>query len=122
MLPSNILKQLRKTTNRWLTQTATIERQTEDRGPFGEQIHDFETVASGVACRVITAGSSFRGDMESSGNQELMLDRYRIIFPAGTAVDVDYRVTIGSRVYNVVGLTDARQDETDVHVIATRER
>ena len=122
MLSSKVLNQLRRTTDRWLTETATIQRQTEDRGEFGEQLHDWQTVASGIACRVITAGTSNRGDNQASGNQELMMDNYRIIFPSGTAVNVDYRVMTGGRTYNVIAISDDRTDETDVSVIATRER
>jgi len=122
MLSSRVLNQLRRTTNRWLTETATIQRQTEDRGELGEQLHDWSTIASGIACRVITAGSSNTGDNQATGNQELMIDSYRIIFPSGTSVNVDYRVITGGRTYNVISISDDRTDETDVSVIATRER
>lgn len=122
MLPSSILSQLRRTANQWLKESCTIERQTEDRGAFGEQIHDFETVATDVPCRVINGGQSNTADSQMFGNQEVMLDQYRIVMPAGTVVDVDYRVTVGGRVYNVTAVTDDRTDATDTQVLAMLER
>jgi head-tail adaptor len=122
MLPSTILNQLRTTVNRWLTETATIERQTESRGVYGEQVHDWETVASGVACRVINAGNSNAGNNQQFGNQELMMDRYKIVMPTGTVVDVDYRITVAGRVYDVVAIVDDRTDSTDVQAIVSRVR
>ena len=122
MLPSTILNQLRTTVNRWLTETAIIERQTESRGVYGEQVHDWETVASGVACRVINAGNSNAGNNQQFGNQELMMDRYKIVMPTGTVVDVDYRITVAGRVYDVVAIVDDRTDSTDVQAIVSRVR
>lgn len=122
MLPANLTRQLRRVVNQWLDETATIERQTESRGEYGEQVHDWETVATGVQCRVINAGTSNAGNNVQIANQEMLLDNYRVILPFSTVVDVDYRITVGARVYDVLSITDDRTDATDVQAIVSRVR
>ena len=121
MLPNSIRAQLQKQTNRWLTETAFIERESDTRGIYGEQVHDWETVALNVKCRVITSGGG-RNMNEMMGNQELMIDQYKIVLVAGTDVSVDYRITVGGHVYRVTKVMDDRTDELDVHVLVERER
>ena len=122
MIPQSMIKQLRKTTNRWLTETAVIERESNTRGSYGQQIHDWETVASDVACRVITAGTSSSASNQTLSNQEIMIDKYKIVLQAETEVNVDYRITVGGHQYRVIAVMDDRTDELDVHVLAYKER
>ena len=119
MLPNSIRAQLQKQTNRWLTETAFIQRETETRGTYGEQLHEWETVASDVPCRVIGRNTQSN---RSIGNQEMMVDEYRVIFEAGTVLDVDYRVLVGGKTYRVIQIVDDRTDGTDVQAMVAGER
>lgn len=119
MRSTRMIQQIRSVLNRWLNETATIERETETRGAYGEQLHDWETVASDVPCRVIGRNTQSN---RSIGNQEMMVDEYRVIFETGTVLDVDYRVTVGGNVYRVIAIVDDRTDGVDVQAIVAGER
>lgn len=119
MIPRGLIAQLRKTTRQYLTETATVERESELRGEYGERVHEWVQVASGVQCRVITTS---RGDLQTLANQEVMIDQYKIILASGTEVGVDYRIIVGGHAYRVTSVMDDRTDELDINVIAYRER
>lgn len=119
MRTTSVIKQIRSVLNRWLNETATIERETETRGTYGEKLHDWETVASDVPCRVIGRNTQSN---RSIGNQEMMVDEYRVIFEAGTVLNVDYRVLVGGKTYRVIEIVDDRTDGTDVQAMVAGER
>ncbi len=119
MRTTSVIKQIRSVLNRWLNETATIERETETRGVYGEQVHDWETVATDVPCRVIGRNTQRN---QAMSNQEMMVDEYRVIFETGTVLDVDYRVTVGGNVYRVIAIVDDRTDGVDVQAIVAGER
>lgn len=117
MLPSNIRKQLDKTTGRWLTQSCTIEAEVLGVDIYGAPVHQWAVVASGVKCRVIKMG---RGDTREVGSQEALVEKYRLICPAGTALGIDQRVTVGGAVYQVVSVQSALTDAVDVQAEIVR--
>jgi head-tail adaptor len=119
MRSTSVIAQIRSVLNRWLNETATIQRETETRGAYGEQLHDWTTTATDVPCRVIGRNTQRN---QAMSNQEMMVDEYRVIFETGTVLDVDYRVTVGGNVYRVIAIVDDRTDGVDVQAIVAGER
>lgn len=104
----------------FLSDTCTIEREVAAYDKYGSPTRAWKTIASGVKCRVISAGEASRGEMESSGVRETMTERYRLICPVGTELGVDYRVTVSGKTYHVVSLIDAWTDAMDTQAIIER--
>lgn len=125
MVSQRVINVLKRATAQFLTETCTIEKLANARDRFGNKVpNQWESVASGVACRVITPGGvgiSRTASMDV-GSQEALVETYRLIVPAGTELDVDYRVTVDSIQYHVVNVLTARTDETDRQAILTRVR
>jgi hypothetical protein len=116
---------LRSMTARFLTDTCTIEARSNSVGEFGDPQEVFASVAAGVACRVITLGTRYAVAALNPAvlGREALVDAYRLVVPAGTALDVDHRVTMSSgEVYQVVDLITERTDETDEQAIIVRVR
>lgn len=123
MVNLRVLTILRKATASFLTETCTIEALVNGRDAFGNKVQNqWETVASGVACRVITAGTNRQAAMQDVGTQEAMVETYRLVVPAGTALDIDQRVTVNDVTYQIVSVLVARTDETDRQAVMTRVR
>ncbi len=113
--------QIRAISSRWLTDRALIERETVTIGALGDAIREWETVASDVPCRVIIAR---RSDLSASGiaaDREMLTHSCRIVFPAGTSVGVDMRVTVDGEAYHIVRVEDALTDDIFTQVIGVRE-
>ena len=109
--------------NRFLTETALVEKRTSIVDASNVPLDDAWTqVADDVACRVIDSKSRSHMAWMTIGQADAMVDMVRIVFAYGTAVDKDCRVTIGGRVYHVVEITDDRTDGVDVIVHAKRVR
>lgn len=104
----------------FLSDTCIIERETSAYDKFGSPARDWETVASGVKCRVIGAGEATRAEMGNSGARETLTERYRLICPVGTELGVDYRVTVNGKRYHVVSLVDGWTNAMDVQAIIVR--
>lgn len=119
MWSDKTIKRIQARVESMLNETCTIEREVLSTDEYGARVHTWASVASGVACRVIRAGTSNQGAGQVIAEQETMIDRYRLIVPAGTVLDVDYRVTVGARVYGVVNIADDLSDETHVSAIVT---
>lgn len=104
------------------TETATIEKQELSTDEYGASAHTWVTVASSVTCRVYTAGDMNRGMQGLIGEQEAISDVVKISFASGTTLEADYRVTVGSRIYQVVRVEDDRTQSTDVIAVCRRVR
>ena len=122
MIPAQVVAMLQTVTAKFLTETALIEVETTSVGQWGQPVTLWQTVASEVACRVITATAQTSATAQQVGSQEALVDTYRIIAPYGTAFATNQRVTVGSVVYQVVGLVTDRTDETDTQAILVRAR
>lgn len=116
------LGMLRAATARFLTETCTIEVEAASSGQWGQPNPVWLPVASGIACRVITAQPQTSPTAQDIGSQEQLVDQYRIIAPYGTAFATNQRVTVGGVVYQVVGVVTDRTDETDTQAILVRAR
>lgn len=125
MITNGALGAIKAMTAKFLTDTCTIEQRSLAVGEFGQPVEAYTVVSTGVACRVITIGNRFfaqQQNPETAGREHIM-DAYRLIVPAGTALDVDYRVTLSNGdVYHVVDLITERTDETDSQAIIVRVR
>ena len=106
-----------------LTDTCTITREVVSTDEYGAPTNTWAVVATGTACRVIVL-SRLNERAGEQGGRETIADTYRLIAPAGTALDTGYRVTVASdgAVYEVVDLVTARTDGPDVQAIITRAR
>jgi hypothetical protein len=103
-----------------LTDTCTIEADTGGRGVYGEPAHQWATVAANVPCRRLPAR---RGPAEDErGHQHTLVDRYRLIVPHSTALDVGQRVTVGGESYRIVALVDQHTAAVDAQAVMERAR
>jgi hypothetical protein len=114
-----------------LTDSCTIERESDAVGGMGEPLHEFEVVASDVACRMIRAGARSTGTNNVEGGREALTDRYRLIIPVGVVTDTNGRLIIGAdcrvtmadgTVYEVVDVEAALTDAAFVAAVVTRTR
>lgn len=122
MLPSKIVNRLKVNLNKWLQETATIQKPTEVRGVFGERIEGYQTVATNVPCRIIDTTSMGSNSKELVSNQEILIDRYTVVLPSETLIDVDYLVIVGDKTYRIININDNRTNKLDVQATAERER
>jgi hypothetical protein len=122
-LPPAVLSSMKTAAQALMTDTCKIEVLTNAIGEMGEQLQDqYSTVSASVACRVITIGNRFREQVASVGNRETIVDSYRLICPAGTALAVDQRITLASdgSQWEVVDLVTARTDAVDAQAVIVK--
>lgn len=113
---------IRRRVNTTLTELCSIEHETGMKGSMGEPLHGWETVAADVPCRVIRANAASRGT-EAVGSTEALVERWRLICPAGTVFAVDNRVRLSDgRVFQIVGIDDRLTDEAFVSALMVRAR
>ena len=79
-----------------MTDTCTIEKQSDVRGAAGEIINNqWTTVATSVACRMITE-SARQNRTVVIGEQPTLPQRYTLVMTQGTTIEVNYRATLAS--------------------------
>lgn len=122
MIATHLLERIKARVALFLGDTCKIEAEVDAVGEMGEPTHTWAVVAAEVACRVIDARQSGLSAMMNVGEQEAMVDTYRLIVPVGTALDVDQRVTVGGDVYQIVALVDGRSDAAEAQAVMTRVR
>lgn len=119
-LSSQTLKRIRSTVEAYLVDTCEIESQVYTTGSMGQAMQAWETVASGVRCRVIRAGRQSDGDAEVQVGRETIEQAVRIILPYGTAMAVDYRIVVSGASYQVAGIENTLSQSAYVSVIGKR--
>jgi len=124
MVSNRTLAIIKRRVNTFLTETCTIGRESGLKGAMGEPLHGVEVVAADVPCRVITLGqSSTRTEYESVGSAEAMVERWRLICPAGTSFAVDNQVVLSDgRVFQIVDVDDRLTDQAFVAAVMVRAR
>jgi head-tail adaptor len=122
MLDDNFLQHLRNAALYWLKETCNIEKQSDTLDETGSPIQTWDTVASNVPCRVITAGQSSSSAAAIVGSAESMTDLYKIVLPANTSIDINCRITVNGETFNIVRLETALTDEVYTQAIITRQR
>lgn len=129
MTLERLMGRLRREVSRWLTDRATIYKETENRDVLDEPTKTVVVIASDVPCRVLTGGETlFSGGISAGDDDEMSLDRVRIVLPYGTVVDPgdnegwDFRIQVSGRVYRITQIRDNRTDAVDVQVLAARIR
>lgn len=115
---------IRRRANTLLTELCSIERETGATGLMGEPLHNWETVERNVPCRIILIGQfSTRSEYDAVGATEALVERWRLICPAGTTFAVDDRVRLADgRVYQIVDVDDRLTDEAFVSAVMVRAR
>jgi len=123
MFPSGTRQYIRSITERFLTDTCTIEARQAGTGEFGNaQQTAWQTVATGVQCRVINL-SGLLANTGAVAGREAMTETYRLICPHDTALDIDQRITLADgTTYHVVDVKLSLTDKTDVQATITRAR
>lgn len=123
MIGNALKAQMQRAAGMLLTDSCTIMAEQLGADELGAPTGSWSVVASGVACRVITL-NRLRDTAGEQGGRESIADAYRLIVPAGTALDVGQRVTVASdgAVYEVVDLVTARTDGPDAQAVITRAR
>lgn len=124
MLRARTVNIIRQRVNQMLTERCSIERESGTKGRMGEPLHGKETVATDVPCRIISIGqSSTQSEYEAVGSTEAMVERWRLICPAGTAFTVDNLVRLADgRVYQIVDVDDRLTDQAFVSAVMVRAR
>lgn len=122
MISKQVLAIIRARTAQFLTETCLIESEELNTGAFGESLHTRIVVDAEVPCRVIMQSRTSGGTAAQVGNQETVVDTYRLIVPWGTALAVDQVVTVDGVEYQVVALVTERTNETDAQAVITRAR
>jgi len=116
---TRILADIRANVETYLDDTCTISREKQTSDSMGAPTGGKEIVASGVSCRVIKG----RSDTENIGDQESLTETYRLIVPVGTALEVDYSVTLADdTVYQVIEIITQRSDAMDAQAMIKRVR
>lgn len=114
---------IRRRVNTFLTERCSIERESGTKGRMGEPLHGWETVTTNVPCRIITISSSTSNQTEDVGSTEALVERWRLICPAGTVFAVDNRVRLADdRVFQIVDVDDRLTDEGFVSALIVRAR
>lgn len=116
---------IRRRVNTFLTELCSIERETNMRGHMGEPLSNrWETVAENVPCRIITLGqNSTQSEAEPVGSTEALIERWRLICPAGTVLAVDNRAVLSDgRKYQIVDIDDRLTDQAFVSATVVRAR
>lgn len=114
------LARVQQVLDRFLTDTCVIEEEMIITDSYGGAAHAWQVVASGVRCRVITETRMSGSDTTEVGSQEALVNRLRLVVPAGTALGVNQRVTVGGAVYQIVSLLVARTDSVDAQAVIVR--
>lgn len=101
---------IRKQAEQFLTESCSIQTEVITTDAYGAQISVWQTVATSVPCRVVTAGISMQG-IQDVAQRETMQETYRIAVPVSIALAPNQRIQVGGRTYHVimlgVELTDA---------------
>ena len=115
---------VRRNVNEMLTESCTIQRESGSRGTMGEPVHQFENVATAVACRVIRAGQTqSTSEAGQVGGQEALVEMYRLICPVDTPFTTDDRVVMSDgRVFQVVDVEDGLSDSAFAGAVMVRVR
>lgn len=121
MITADSLARLRALAAKTLTDSCTIEKEADATGAYGEPVHAWEIVASGVACRVLPAGDSTSSRAGTSGERENLEEMYQVALPYETEIGADYRITVGGVRYLVVYVEIAPTDAMWVEVIVTKD-
>lgn len=119
---SQLFAYIKRITTTFQTATCTIQQRTGLTNAMGDPGETFDTVASGVPCRVITEGGYGQNRSQPVASREAQVDAYRISLPAGTVIGHDYRVIVVDDTYDVTGIIDQRTDENDIQVRVVKVR
>ena len=121
-LSASTIAKVRGNVSVMLTDSCTIERETSETGDMGQELHEWEVLASDVACRLIRAGTKSTGSNNVEGGRESLTDRFRLILPVGTDISTDYRVMVGEDYFQVVDVEAALSDQAFVAAVVVRAR
>lgn len=89
---------------------------------FGTERASLRLVAAAAACRVITVGRSNSSGVTITAGQDTITEQYRLAVLPDQEIDIDYQVTIGGCVYQVIRLETALTDAFFRHAIISRKR
>lgn len=121
-LPAAVLAHMRALAESLMTDTCIIETRADATSELGAVTNTWTTVASDVACRVITMGSRWQDMAMAAADRRALKDSYRLVCPAGTALAPDQRITLNSdgSQWLITDLVTRRTDETDTQAVITR--
>lgn len=112
MVSSVLLGQIRRMAAGFLTDRAEIYRESVTVGEFGEQVSQWNVLASDVPCRVITPPFDRNRQIEDVAERESAPEVYSVILPSD-AIEVQAKdqIVVNGRTLRVVQaqteLTDA---------------
>ncbi len=113
-----ILQNITTRLESFLSDLCTIKRAAKSYDSTGAQSGVLETVAAGVACRVIEGNSN----IEDIGDQQTLTEWYRLTVPVGTDLGANYFVELANGdVFKVIDLITQRSEATDAQAMMKRE-
>lgn len=123
VLNNHMLAKLRQVAAQYLKDTCTIQAQAFTRDRYGGvDASQWNVVAENVACRIILQSGSGNNAPQAVGDQESLIDEYRLIVPVGTGLAPNQRVICNGVTYQVTQIITSRTDETDEQAMITRAR
>lgn len=104
-----------------MTDTCTIEVQSDTSGEMGELIEDYTLVATGVPCRIIDATTGATEEIRQQSDRETVVDDVILVTPYATALAVDQKVTTSDgTAWFIAKLITSRTTPVDAQAIVTR--
>jgi hypothetical protein len=123
VINSILRTQIRRTVTQYLIERCLIEQEQGGTGELGQETSVWVSVAADLPCRVISATRSTNTSaIDQAGAQETLREDYRLIVPAGSALDVNQRVTVNGAVYQVIRVETALTDEVYRSAVMVRRR
>ena len=120
-LPGTFLTTMRAHADSLMTDTCTIEVQSDTYGEMSELIPGYTAVASAVPCRIIDAQRGATEQIEQQSDRETIVDDVILVTPYDTALAVDQRVTISDgTAWFIAKLITSRTTPIDAQAIVTR--
>ena len=122
-VPGAVLAQMRAAAEGLMTDSCTIEKLSNARGPAGERVNTWVTVSTGTECRLITYAARNSGTMIAVAGQSVLPERYRIALPHGTTIAAQHRITLtsDSSVWLVENIEASQTDVVSMIVVVVPE-
>lgn len=121
MVSSQVLAAMKTQAYRFLTDTCDIHVRQNSTDAYGYQTQDYSAAYTNVMCRLILSGRGATNPAEI-GEQERLVEEYRLSLKADQTIDVDDRVVLNGITYEVTGLITALTDKFFQMVEIRRER
>jgi hypothetical protein len=120
IISAQVLAMIKNAAVTTMTDSCTIERAITTLDSYGAPSQTWETSAAGVPCRLIQPGQGNTAQTGTGGDREDIKRSYKLIVGVGVTIEIDYRVTVGSVVYDVIKIETSLTEEAFHSVLMAR--